>query len=278
MSQVKSPSPSPTTMRWLYDLRPKCPSWTRQWERKVGRDNLQSEDLFFRHHQNIAVLVDALPQAQRNSGQEALACLEKVLLGQFPADPVWKNAIRHRVGLVKSHGKDRKHSAAISPRILAPRRNATLLVRDPVDGWKTSKGSPISKVLSHSHPTRRQFIEKLCQLPGLVSIELPLSMDYKSSPELAQQVKRALMGSTQEVVRAREEGRTWSLAIRRIQSMGINGCFDVASQTIIVDPRSLQSIKHELCHWLLGHEVEVLDARRLEVREAEVDELMERLF
>ena len=103
-------------------------------------------------------------------------------------------------------------------------------------------------------------------------------MDYTGAAKVAHEVQQALTGSNRVVVRARNEGRTWSLAIRRIQSMGLHGCFDVATQTVIVDPRHIQTLKHELCHWLLGHEVEVFDTQQLEAREKEVDGLMKRLF
>lgn len=268
---------SSLTLRWMYALMAHCPGWKSQWERRVAGDQASDLDLFCSYHHRIAALVDALPHAPSVNAL-ALQSLERVLLAQFPTDDAWRKAIRHRVGLVRARGKTRKHSGVYWPRILAERRSALVLKRQPDGAWASRKGAAAVQVLAQSGADRRHFLQTLMEIPGLQRIEIPLFMDFKGAPAVAIEIKRALASRTTLAMAARKEGRTWNLALRRIRSMGLNGCFDAAGQTVIVDPRHVESMKHEVSHWLLGHGVGRSGAGEMEQKEKEVEALLKRLF
>lgn len=284
---------NPTTFRWLYALKDLCPEWTAQWECLTARgvtdlaNDLAEDDspshaddfaLFCQQHQRLATLVDALAHAH-TQGEAMLQRLERVLIAQFPLDKAWRDAIQHRTSLLRARQKSRKHGAAYLPRILAERRNALVLVREKDGIWRTRKGAPAEQGLKQSGAARRAFLQALMRIPSLTRIEIPLTMDFTGAEAIAADVRRALASRHSMAVAARKANRTWALALRRIQSMGLKGCFDAASQTVIVDPRHLDSLKHEICHWLLEHGVDVpRTGEHIQAHEQQVHALMQELF
>lgn len=265
------------TLRWLYELMVHCPNWKAQWFKRLNGGQQPTSLTFFNHYQHLASLIDAMPHAQAMGGS-ALESIERVLVAQFPLDPAWKQAIRHRAGLSRSKEKSRKHGAAYLPRILAARRNAVVLIRNELGAWQSQKNAKASQVLEKSGEARRAFLETLMGIPSLVRIEIPTQMDFTGAASIATEVQQALATQVNVAQTAKKEGRSWSLALRRIQSMGLKGCFDSASQTVIVDPRHLQSLKHEVCHWLLDHGIDTHDRKNFLTREREVETLTEKLF
>lgn len=265
------------TLRWLYDLMDQCPNWKAQWTKRLHGGQDPTLVTFFESYHHLASLVDAMPHAH-DAGDSAFQSMERVLVAQFPIDPAWKNAIRHRAGLIRSKDKSRKHGAAYLPRILAERRNAVVLIRNHEGVWHSQKNAKASQVLRQSSDVRREFLETLMNIPSLQRIEIPQHMDFSGAAPIAIEVKHALATQTKVAMAARKQGRTWGLALRRIQSMGLNGCFDAASQTVIVDPRHLESMKHEVCHWLLNHGIETEDRKRFSDREIETEALTEKIF
>lgn len=302
------------TLNSLWELYPRCPRWQAKWEAAVagvsrkdrtsyrGYTITRTKDgvsvsmpgagawatrvimgevapkaLFGACHADLALMVDTLAHA-RNKDVKMLAGLEKVLLAQFPGDAAWEQAIRHRVGMLRATGKCRKHDAAIYPRILAERRNALVLIKGHKGQWETKKGSSVDRVLLASGADRRKALFVLMGLPGLRRIELPTNLNFEQMLVVAEKLSVALKGRHPLVVSARKGERQWSLAVRRIQSMGLNGCFDAASQAIIVDPRHLDSACHELCHWLIGHDVAAPNVGDMRKIERQVHRLEDCLF
>lgn len=265
------------TLRWLYDLMEQCPNWKAQWTKRLQSGQEPTLVTFLDSYHHLASLIDAMPHAHA-AGGSAFQSMERVLVAQFPIDPAWKNAIRHRAGLIRSKDKSRKHGSAYLPRILAERRNAVVLIRNKAGDWHSQKSAKASQVLRQSSDDRRAFLESLMGISSLQRIEIPQHMDFAGAAAIAIEVKHALATQTQVAMAARKHGRTWGLALRRIQSMGLNGCFDAASQTVIVDPRHLESMKHEVCHWLLEHGIETEDRKRFSDREIETEALAEKIF
>lgn len=265
------------TLRWLQELMGQCPNWQAQWLKRLhGKQDLTSK-AFFQHYHYLAQLIDAMPVAYAVS-TSALKNLEQVLVAQFPMDPAWKNAVRHRSGMIRSKDKPRKHGAAYLPRILAERRNAVVIIRNPEGEWQSQKSVKAAQILFQSGQERRAFLETLMSIPSLKRIEIPAIMDFTGAAAVAAEVRDALAGQNQATTDARKIGRNWNLALRRIRSMGLNGCFDSATQTVIVDPRHMESMKHEVCHWLLDHGTEAHTEKRFSYREGEAENLEKELF
>ena len=280
------------TLRWLYALKGKCPEWYAQWEQSpvrlqetapgsvAGSNPSRADDfsLFCQQHRRLATLVDALAHAATHE-KEMLQRLERVLIAHFPSDDAWRSAIHHRTGLLRARQTTRKHGAAYLPRILAERRQALVLIRGKKGTWHTRKGVPAEQGLKRGGAHRSAFLQELMRIPSLTRIEVPLAMDFTGAETVAAEVRKALASRQQMAVAARKEKRTWALALRRIQSMGLKGCFDAASQTVIVDPRHMDSMKHEICHWLLEHGVEgPRQASQTQVHEQQVHTLMQDFF
>lgn len=302
-----------STLQWLLDLLPYCPSWQGRWTRvsydlthkgrahyrnlllvrkragiqvgAVGRQHdaatttlaRDDETLFRLCHQDLAALIDALPCAHKK-GTDSFESLSKVVLAQFPSDAPWVRAMNYRIGMARRVILTSKHDPANYPRILAPRRSSLALVKSRAGAWKSSRGASIKVILKNSHSDRREFIQALLEIPGLESIEIPTDVDFRGAADCAAKISKALSSKHKTAAQARMKGRTWSLALRRIRGVGLRGCFDAATQTVIVDPRHLDSLKHEICHWLLDHSIGRMDANRLQRSEQEVHRLMGRLF
>lgn len=299
-------SATTSTLRKILDIHAKCPVWMQQWKRasqllettgkaqyrgfhllkikdsvlvSLSGENYRTiqshEALFSLCHTDVAVMLDALKKSSTNDDFRDHLC--KILLAQFPHDKAWTQMIRHRVGIIKAREKRRAHDSATQPRLLAERRHSLVLIKTK-GVWHTRKGVPLDRVLVNSQEHRRIFIELLTKMPGLIRIEIPTGMDFAAAIPAAERTLAALTSRNHTAAKVRRINLEWCFAIRRIRGMGLKGCFDPATQTVIVDPRHMDSLGHEVCHWMLGHDVGNLSKQDREMAEKEVHQLMKRLF
>lgn len=303
--------PSLPILEWLFNLHTSCPVWLSDWERALeelsntGRSTYRGRDLeatndgtrisplpdssfnkkgvtapnlhclFCCCHADISAMVNAMGKPETHS--EFRASLKDILLTQFPHDKAWTKAIRHKFGIINAKEKRRAHDSAIYPRILAERRHSLVLIKQNGE-WKTRKGMPLESVLSNSHDHRKTFINLMVRMPGLTRIEIPTNMDFEAAIPPAEQTLKALLSRNHTAARARRMKLEWEFAIRRIRGMGLKGCFDPATQSVIVDPRHMDTLRHEICHWLLGHEIGRQSKSARQKAEEEVHALMKKLF
>lgn len=291
--------------QWLIATYNRCPVWQRSWGlalaqlrssgkaiyrgRPVTRADLladcakaypsqvpylnQEQALFLGAHLNLISLVNCLSQ---DIPEEQRELVGRLLLASN-SDQAWERAVRHRIkmlGVAKSRSHGSPTNVGGLSRALFTRKDSHVFLRTH-QGWQTRKGSAMSRVLATSAPTRRRALSLLIRLPGLVSIELPREMKFSVLLRVARQIKADLSSGHPLVEKAMQERREWNLAVRRIQFSGLQGLFDPATQTLIVDPRHLCAIRHELCHWLLGHDVRVATPQgqdpELEVHQLETE-------
>lgn len=244
---------------------------------QINKEDLYDK-IFLHCHNDIATLLEAAPLVLENS-QVQYKQMEKLLLLCWPVDPFWEKAVlsflnEKEAGLTKSN----REQPQFLPRLLSERRQGLILSKE-MDTWATQKGASLPLVLGRSNQKRRAMLEAMTNISSLTKIEIPFALDYEKVLEVVTQIGQVLNGDHKLVKKARKEKRTWRLAFRRIQGMGFCGCFDVATQTIIVDPRHIESMKHEFCHWLLGHKITIeKDSAKLRKAEEEVHVLEKELF
>ena len=230
-------------------------------------------ELFLAVHGDLVGLVDSLKGAAR---QGQMPVVLNVLLGQWPNQDAWVRAVRHRAAMAKA-GLTSKEPGRGWERILKERKNSLGLEKGKGGEWRTRNGGNLSQVFQSSTPSRQNAIRALTRLPGVVAIELPRHLKFTVVLKVARTLRGILHSNHPAVTQALDEGRTWCLAVRPIQMMGVKGCFDPATQTVIVDPRHLESAAHELCHWLLGHEPQWSSVESFHKAESEVESLLEQL-
>ena len=284
-----------TGQQHLWEIFPHCPTWTLAWQRTldslhtngsscynhlslfkengcvVARQNGEvvfcvkdnnPQLLFAQCHQRLAALWDVFVKIK---GQCPM--LRQSLLSVWRTDKVWCQTIRSL------------HTADVStrylPRLLSERKHA-LVLHKTNDEWRTRKNRPAKQVINASLDDKRQALEMLMDLPLLRKIEIPKVFDYDQLLPVLNTLKNGLK-STYAIDHALAAKCTpWSLAFRRVQGMGFKGCFDAASQTIIVDPRHMNTLLHEFCHWLLGHDIHV--GKSLTTEEDQVEHLLDMAF
>lgn len=194
--------------------------------------------------------------------------VKKLLLHQWPADPVWKQEIE----TIEQNFTQFSISSRYLPRLLAERKQALILYKQQ-NCWVNRNGTEFKNLLNKNSKTKQKTLLLLTQLPLLEKIEIPPYLDWNT---LSSIVCDLLKGLKKPLIQDLLKGhKHWSLAFRRIEGMGFKGCFDAASQTVIVDPRHLDTLKHEVCHWILGHDIDtysVLD------KEKEVEQLLQTIF
>lgn len=304
-----------TVKDWLWAVHKRCPTWRRQWQDainllrqtrssnyrghtiqvdesmgsfKVGAANGMGpyalmfwydesmRPLFMACHADIIAMVSVLAGAARENDPIFQPLVQRLSL-LFPDDPAWGKALRHRLGAINAAARRSKVQMKGFQQLLAERHDSMVLVRQG-DSWMMRNGAPVARTLNSSRPIRRQAIETLLSLPGLQRMEMPRLLNFDVVAKIASHLQRAMLGNHPLVVQAIAEGRTWNLAIRRIQSLGLNGCYDAATHTVIVDPRHLNSMHHEVCHWLLGHGVTPKEPGLLKQQEQEVERIEQELF
>lgn len=284
-----------TGQQHLWEMFPQCPTWTLAWQRTL--DALHSKGsscynhlllrkengcvvarkngdvvfcvtdnnpqlLFVQCHQSLAALWDLFVKL---NGQCPL--LRQSLLSTWRTDKVWCETIR------SMHAPD--VSSRYLPRLLAERKHALVLSKTNGE-WRTRKDRPATQVLNASSEKKRQALQMLMDLPLLNKIEMPRVFDYHELLPVLNTLNDGLK-SAYVIDHALTAKRTpWTLAFRRVQGMGFKGCFDAASQTIIVDPRHMETLLHEVCHWLLGHEIHV--GKSLATEEDQVENLLKTVF
>lgn len=221
--------------------------------------------LFERCHHDLLSLLQVFANMPAKSSK-----IEQVLLWHWPIDQAWKDAIASVAPPVYS---STFVSARYLPRLLSERKHATI-VEQTNNTWKTKKGVALEKMLRLSSENKRHTLEMLMGLPKIAAIEFSSSLDFDCLMPIANTLTKGL--ATQRAKKLWKHNPSWSLAFRRIQGMGLKGCFDAASQTIIVDPRHVDTLIHEVCHWLLGHEVNTRQGQRVE--EQQVDKLIHQVF
>lgn len=242
-------------------------------------DKSDGGPLFERCHQDLIDALAALAPALR-ADRPLFDRLVRELALHWPSDPAWTAALHHRVATIEAlaYRRNPGDGQGLHPKLLAPRRESLQLHRVDRGRWQSAGGVAGEVIMAQGHPDRQAALATLMHLPGLVAIELPPRLDYSVVRLLARDLERVSQSSSPVVKHALQQGRTWRLAIRRIQGLGFNGCFDAPSQTLIVDPRHLISVRHEFCHWVLNHGVKKESETSHEDPEAQVHRLEEELF
>ena len=230
-------------------------------------------DLFLTVHSDLVGLVSSLPGAAREGG---MSLVLEILLGQWPNEQAWTKAVRHRAAMIKT-GMTPKEVGRGWERILRERKSSLVLAKRPSGEWRTRKDGSLKQVLESSTLSRQKAIKALIRLPGMVSLEMPRQLRFTVVLKVARSLRKVLRSDHPLVTQALSSGRTWGLAVRTIHSLGVKGCFDPATQTVIVDPRHLDTAIHELCHWLLGHEPQWASQESFQRAESEVDALLKDL-
>ena len=282
----------------FYNLFERCPTWRLAWtralsslfgsgtsqyrtfvlsqtdDRVIGTQNgarmfvvnRNDHHTLFEHcHHDLLSLLRVFSNMPAKSSQ-----IEQALVWHWPVDQAWKDAI---ASIAPSVSSSSFVSARYLPRLLSERKHATI-VEQTNNTWKTKKGVALEKMLRRSSENKRNTLEMLMDLPKIASIEFSSSLDFDCLMPIANTLTKGL--ATQRAKKLWKHNTSWSLAFRRIQGMGLKGCFDAASQTIIVDPRHVDTLIHEVCHWLLGHEVNTRQGQRVE--EQQVDKLIHQVF
>lgn len=236
------------------------------------------EKAFLWCHQDTLALISNMPRALDYPNRASFSYIKKILPLFYPHDVEWGKAVLEYVGNEERKLKsNKKTNTEFLPRLLSERKAALVLVRGESGAWTTREGVELNVVLQRGNAWRAQMIEVMTKIPSLCRIEIPFSLDFQEATTIAQEISQVLNGKHPLIKEVRKEGHKWNLAFRRIQGMGFNGCFDVATQTIVVDPRHLESMKHEFCHWLLGHEVNARN-KKLSICENEVHTLENEIF
>lgn len=281
----------------VWNIHNHCPAWRMQWQRALTTlykkrchfyrhfdvtlvknsvivstsydqhiflSKLNEKELFFICHRDIVDLFGTFMRMTKNGTSSSL--IERVLINQWPTDRMWVNAIRQ---LVQSTYYN--PSARYLPRLLAERKKALVLERTD-DTWVSTKGLSLDKLFKKSDGIQRRAFELLLSLPMLCKIEIPFALDYEQFLPILQTIHQSIQAHPEMFTNT----TPWQLSFRRIQGMGLNGCFDAASQTIIIDPRALHTLTHEFCHWLLGHGIHT--ARDIHIQEQQVDTLLQTVF
>lgn len=282
----------------LFEVFCHCPAWQTKWSgmlahlKEVGeiqyrnhrlktkKDKIVGYDLggkmaFSAHKDDVRglflqchnYLLD-LWVAFWNAHKKGNAChlLKKTLLLQWPTDKVW-------VQMLNTPLPTAPIQTRYFPRLLAERKHA-LVLKKMGGCWVTRNGAPVTRVTHMCREEKKLCLEALMDLPLLVKIEIPSNMDFERLLPVLENIRRALK---KPIICQRVKQKTgWNVAFRRIQGMGLKGCFDAASQTIVVDPRHPETLMHEMCHWMLGHGV--VSVGKGVAAEKQVDELMGEVF
>lgn len=216
----------------------------------------------------LVALLEALPALARQQGDGFEANVR--LLEAQSSDPAWQKAVRARLALVERAAMQpaRSRGDAIA---LMPRRDSWRAHLDDNSQWQLHDGRALSQFLRVGSSARRVAWQSASTLPRLEAIEMPTKhLEGFVWAEAFDETARWLTCGHPNIQAALESAPAWRLAIRRIRSVGLRGLFDPSTQTVIVDPRHPDTLKHELAHWALGHTAGV-GARQAEV---EVDALL----
>lgn len=199
----------------------------------------------------MILMINALPIMAKTDPRLFQASINS-LLAQNPGSEDWRRAIRRRVMMIQREETARLRGDRI---LLAERRDAWGATKQADGSWRMRDGRSMDEFMDRGREGRRSILRAATLLHGLVSIEIPKS--HMAGKAWARELRRTakwLNGDHPALVEARESGRTWHLAVRRTKRLRIRGAFDAATQTIVVDPRHPETLRHELAHWVLRHD------------------------
>ena len=291
---------------WLFSVHQKCPVWRAQFRRfyqnlcqdkkatyrhfavflsgqhsfivegqKGNASHLTQRNLFWALHGDIEDLLKALSQDENTVSLE----VAQSLLSSLWPDKAWKVALVQRVGAIRG-AKNRKERvfSTLRPLVFA-RRTDSLLLQRKNNTWHTEKGTKLESIIKRSRYSKAEALKVLSQLPGLSSMEIPKGkLKWSYILREAKNLRRALRSKNAYVKTFLAQENEWHVAFRRLHKMGLNGCFDCVTNTIIVDPRSFETLKHEFCHMVLGHNLELSEKKATEAFEYEACRLESLLF
>ena len=295
----------------LWNIFCQCPGWKSKWRRMIeGLQNGKNSDyrhfnfvvqikfitvtsrqnqsvfsinidwnqfdLFIKCHSDILFLLETYYKTKKMSLTSHF--LKSALLTQWPTDSAWHNFVKSDTCLSLAFNTPFSHRYL--PRLLAERKQALVLIFND-NKWCDKNGAALKDVLKISKIERQKVIRLLTNIPTLTQIELPNFLtlsDYSRLLSVLRKVKKGLKSEHHLITQAVADGKKWKLAFRRIQGMGFNGVFDSVMQTVIVDPRHMESITHELCHWLLGHGDNLVERQNNQNKEMDVHILETKLF